>query len=834
MSDEKRDPYEVLGVPRDADPRTVKAAYFALVREFPPETHPAEFQELRDAYEVLSDPDRREQLDASHDAVAGLGAEEAALLQEAHHAFARDDVEGGLTMLRRLIEDHPDLLVAREQLGIAYLRTRAFPDAAQVWTALTHREPKNASYHLHLGYARHGCDQAQAATESFRTALELGAGDEARVALADALADAGDWMNGVRVLDAGIEAAGDKPPPPLVRKKVALLLLHGQARKAWSAFDHLVEVLGRHEQDRAAHADGLASLAAWIFAKGKEKLANQLLRRLSRLDPGRKPDRVFPSKATIHTTDLPPESIDWLAGKVEQPRRFVRSQSKRFWAFVALVPGALLFWWAVSRATSEARWDRGDLFWTGILYLLAALALAFGGGRFHAALTATLPKMTLLHPVYYLKVDYDRVHAYPLVNLHDVKVVRHSTNGVYTHTQVHLPFGGRKVQVRFRNTDEAGQFADALLARRRRMLELQANGLVETEPGIDLIPAALLAGGAGRRPRWPFVAGGAVLAAALGTAVAAHFNARAVEAREWAEARERGTPTALRDFLTLHPERTERVRAALDAWVTGLEAGPEALPPGPGRARALAVVHALAAGAPREVAVTLSWPDESAGKEVDTVRCTFPPQLRDLLRPALQASFDRALGQGMVRVVPSATPRAISLDLSVSTGALATYRATGATLPPLRTAALDWALTLRLPGAAPDELRGTAPPPPALDLPAADRRATAPAPAPAPVKVRAQRGPTLVPLPPPDEFLRMQRRHPRMRIVKGPNGALMLALGDEVAEPRPPAEETAPGDPAERTPAQACDALVTAQLTGLAEALARELGLSAKGRGVLP
>ncbi len=60
MSEERHDPYEVLGVARDADARAVKAAYFALVREFPPETHPEDFQRLREAYEFLSDAARCE------------------------------------------------------------------------------------------------------------------------------------------------------------------------------------------------------------------------------------------------------------------------------------------------------------------------------------------------------------------------------------------------------------------------------------------------------------------------------------------------------------------------------------------------------------------------------------------------------------------------------------------------------------------------------------------------------------------------------------------------------------------------------------------------------
>ena len=61
----RRDPYEVLGVPRDAEERAVKKAFRALARELHPDVnrHDPEaeekFKEAAEAYEVLSDPDRR-------------------------------------------------------------------------------------------------------------------------------------------------------------------------------------------------------------------------------------------------------------------------------------------------------------------------------------------------------------------------------------------------------------------------------------------------------------------------------------------------------------------------------------------------------------------------------------------------------------------------------------------------------------------------------------------------------------------------------------------------------------------------------------------------------
>ena len=65
---EKRDYYEVLGVSKDADEKTIKSAFRKLAKKYHPdvskEPDAAEkFKEAQEAYAVLSDPDRRKQYD---------------------------------------------------------------------------------------------------------------------------------------------------------------------------------------------------------------------------------------------------------------------------------------------------------------------------------------------------------------------------------------------------------------------------------------------------------------------------------------------------------------------------------------------------------------------------------------------------------------------------------------------------------------------------------------------------------------------------------------------------------------------------------------------------
>src|SRR3982074_896570 len=60
-----RDPYEVLGVSRDAGEQDVKKAFRRLARELHPDVNAHDpqaeekFKEAAEAYEILSDPERR-------------------------------------------------------------------------------------------------------------------------------------------------------------------------------------------------------------------------------------------------------------------------------------------------------------------------------------------------------------------------------------------------------------------------------------------------------------------------------------------------------------------------------------------------------------------------------------------------------------------------------------------------------------------------------------------------------------------------------------------------------------------------------------------------------
>ena len=53
------DPYDVLGLPADADDETIRRRYLELVRQFTPEQNPEKFAQVRSAYEALKDLNTR-------------------------------------------------------------------------------------------------------------------------------------------------------------------------------------------------------------------------------------------------------------------------------------------------------------------------------------------------------------------------------------------------------------------------------------------------------------------------------------------------------------------------------------------------------------------------------------------------------------------------------------------------------------------------------------------------------------------------------------------------------------------------------------------------------
>jgi molecular chaperone DnaJ len=97
----KRDYYEILGVDRDATPEQVKKVYRKLAHQYHPDKNPGDkeaeerFKELSEAYDILSQPDKRAAYDRLGHAGVGRAAEGSADFGDVGFGGLFDDIFEG-------------------------------------------------------------------------------------------------------------------------------------------------------------------------------------------------------------------------------------------------------------------------------------------------------------------------------------------------------------------------------------------------------------------------------------------------------------------------------------------------------------------------------------------------------------------------------------------------------------------------------------------------------------------------------------------------------------------------------------------------------------------
>lgn len=106
--------YEILGVPTDADLKTIRKAYRSKAMQHHPDRHASEssdedndqhlrdFQEVQNAYEVLSDRERRELYDLSGEVPKPRDA-----LEEEARSFLIKSYASALTQMATLVTENP-------------------------------------------------------------------------------------------------------------------------------------------------------------------------------------------------------------------------------------------------------------------------------------------------------------------------------------------------------------------------------------------------------------------------------------------------------------------------------------------------------------------------------------------------------------------------------------------------------------------------------------------------------------------------------------------------------------------------------------------------------
>ncbi|XXF77706.1 DnaJ domain-containing protein [Myxococcaceae bacterium GXIMD 01537] len=570
------DPYAVLGVERTAEPRDIKRAYFTKIREFPPETHPEEFQRLRAAYELLSDAEARRRYDESQrtgpasdvDPEITARMERAmALHNEGHGAEAR-------AVLEELIAKEPDFYAAWDMLGMFLLREGYAEAALARFERLVKEQPDFAGYHLHRGYALQHLERYGEAVEAHQRARDLDPDEpQVWVALTDCLTDAGrldDALEQMTVVIDRVQKAAAPGDLRVLDLRLHRVELHLRAKAHWTRIskevDWLLATLPEQADEalKRSVATRLGALSAGLFANDRPEEANLLLMRCRQLNPDSAVEVAYPPKVTLDVDALPPDSRKWVADEVAHT-----SWTQRLLASVTyqvMVVGGVGI---VATLVFCSRTERGGvLFILGLLLILAALGLTASTRALLERLVPTQGRAVSLHALYVVDVQWSRVTLWPLFHLRDVQLTNNGSSRGSSNATVRVLFRDGSVSATFDGDEQARSWAQSVVSQRRRVMELLSRGMLEAEQGLDFVPASLLLSaskeeGARKGQRRPFaVAAGVALALFL---AALPLNFARVDEEKWGEAYSGGTFLSARGYLTRNPEgrHAEQARAVM-------------------------------------------------------------------------------------------------------------------------------------------------------------------------------------------------------------------------------------------------------------------------------
>lgn len=144
-----KDYYGTLNIDREATPGEIKKAYFALVRAFPPERHPAEFMRIREAYEVLVDENTRRE----YDQVGFMPSVVQTYFREGRKALEEGSVLEAIRLLEQIVKVYPNFSIVNSLLGDAYLKNENSGKAIRIFEELVAHEHHNAGFVRRLAHA---------------------------------------------------------------------------------------------------------------------------------------------------------------------------------------------------------------------------------------------------------------------------------------------------------------------------------------------------------------------------------------------------------------------------------------------------------------------------------------------------------------------------------------------------------------------------------------------------------------------------------------------------------------------------------------------------------
>lgn len=161
--------YEILGISKDATTTEIKKAYSKLLRKYTPEKNPVEFQQIREAYEILKDEKTRDEYDAQNE----YGEEIQIHINKAEEFMENKKYEVAIREYKKILVLQPSSDFARNRLGLALAYNNQLDDSLKEFKKLIEMYPNNETYLMNIGHVYWKKENFEQAKIYFFKAYEL-------------------------------------------------------------------------------------------------------------------------------------------------------------------------------------------------------------------------------------------------------------------------------------------------------------------------------------------------------------------------------------------------------------------------------------------------------------------------------------------------------------------------------------------------------------------------------------------------------------------------------------------------------------------------------------
>ena len=139
--------YEILGVDPSVDPSELRKTYFRALKAHPVDKEPDLHQKIRQAYEILSDPQKRKEYDLSRESMGELTE----LLSQGQKFYSDDDYHQALKAFKKAAALSPTIN-AQSWLAKCYVKTDQLEKALKIFDSIPVETIDTIDFFEDIGY----------------------------------------------------------------------------------------------------------------------------------------------------------------------------------------------------------------------------------------------------------------------------------------------------------------------------------------------------------------------------------------------------------------------------------------------------------------------------------------------------------------------------------------------------------------------------------------------------------------------------------------------------------------------------------------------------------